>query len=140
MPGANAWTDHARAYGKLAFRHQAVKHLFRECVKGGRHANEIESPWYMLKRTRKSTYPCIGPNDLDRYVQDFVRRHNIRSLALATIDQMEAVGARMSGKQLRYKDLIAASDLGSDARSWGGGCTLSTRLGTFQLFLLRSSR
>ena len=52
---------------------------------------------------------------LDRYVQEFASRHNLRDED--TIDIMGAVATGMRGKRLRYRELIADNGLSSGARS-----------------------
>ncbi|MCE2503428.1 MAG: hypothetical protein J4G05_05150 [Chlorobi bacterium] len=41
---------------------------------------------------------------LDRYVNEFAGRHNVRNFD--TIEQMSMLVAGMSGKRLRYQELI----------------------------------
>ena len=69
----------------------------------------------MLKRAHKGTFHKISPKHLDRYVQEFAARHNLREED--TIDIMAAVTASMIGKRLRYRDLIADNGLPAGARS-----------------------
>ena len=69
----------------------------------------------MLKRAHKGTFHKLSPKHLDRYVQEFAGRHNVREQD--TIDQMAAVTDGMEGKRLTYPDLIAANGLASGARS-----------------------
>ena len=52
---------------------------------------------------------------LDRYVQEFAGRHNVRSQD--TIDQMQSLRSGMEGKRLTYKTLIADNGLASGARA-----------------------
>ena len=52
---------------------------------------------------------------LDRYVQEFSGRHNIREHD--TVDQTSQLAARMRGKRLKYEDLTASNGLKSGARS-----------------------
>ncbi len=59
----------------------------------------------MLKRAHKGVYHKISAKHLQRYVDKFSGRHNVRELD--TLNQMEAVVNRMVGKRLNYKDLIA---------------------------------
>ena len=78
----------------------------------------------MLKRGYNGTYHKMSAEHLDRYVNEFAGRHNLRMED--TEDQMTAVARGMSGKRLRYQDLIgkpgptgtpdlfAALDKGSD--------------------------
>ena len=69
------------------------------------HTNGIESFWSMLKRAHKGVYHKISAKHLQRYVGEFVGRHNIRRSD--TIDQMQAMVLGMNGKRLRYRDLVA---------------------------------
>ena len=59
----------------------------------------------MMKRGYHGTYHKMSRKHLNRYVNEFSGRHNIRSLD--TIDQMVAMVQGMDGKRLRYKDLVA---------------------------------
>ena len=70
----------------------------------------------MLKRAHKGTFHKMSPKHLDRYVQEFAARHNLRDED--TIDIMAAVITGMNGKRLRYVDLIA--DNGLDFGSTNG--------------------
>ena len=81
-----------------------MKHSLSQYVKGDVHTNGIESLWSMLKRAHKGTFHKISPKHLDRYVQEFAGRHNLREQD--TIDQMAAISDGMTGKRLTYKDLI----------------------------------
>ena len=58
----------------------------------------------MLKRAHKGTFHKISPKHMQRYVNEFAGRHNIRRED--TIDQMRRLAAGMVGKRLLYKDLI----------------------------------
>ena len=79
------------------------------------HTNGIESLWSMLKRAHKGTFHKLSPKHLNRYVQEFAGRHNLREHD--TIDIMGAVACGMNGKRLRYRELIADNGLPSGARS-----------------------
>ncbi len=103
-PGARVYTDDHGGYFGLP-NHQTVRHSVKEYVNGQAHTNGIESFWALLKRGYYGTYRRISPKRLGRYVSEFERRHNIRESD--TIDQMEAMVRGMSGKRLRYKDLIS---------------------------------
>ena len=54
-----------------------------------------------------------SPKHLDRYVDEFSGRHNIRSAD--TIDQMRSMARGMLGQRLRYRDLIAPNGRPSGA-------------------------
>ena len=114
-PGATVYTDDATAYESLPFNHATVKHSLSEYVKGDIHTNGIESLWSMLKRAHKGTFHKLSPKHLDRYVQEFAGRHNLREHD--TIDQLAALSGGMDGKQLRYRTLIASNGLSSGART-----------------------
>ena len=115
--GAMVYTDEAKAYKGLAqdFGHEAVNHSAKEFVREMAHTNGIESFWATLKRAHAGTFHKISPKHLDRYVGEFAGKHNIRNSD--TLDQMGEVVAGMSGKQLRYSDLIADNGLDSGARA-----------------------
>ena len=103
--GATVYTDDAAAYKGMPFDHHAVKHSVGEYVRGMAHTNGIESFWSMLKRAHKGVYHKISAKHLQRYVDEFSGRHDIRKLD--TTDQMGVVAARMAGKRLSYRGLIA---------------------------------
>ena len=106
-PGAKVFTDESRAYEGLGsdFDHEAVNHSVGEYVRGMAHTNGIESFWSMLKRAHNGTFYKISPKHLQRYVNEFAGRHNVRDFD--TLDQMASVVAGLVGKRLMYRDLIA---------------------------------
>ena len=69
------------------------------------HTQGIESFWSMLKRAHKGTFHKISEKHLNRYVQQFAGKHNMR--ALDTLKQMQSIVAGMVGRRLRYPDLIS---------------------------------
>ena len=105
-PGSTVYTDDHSGYNRLwlDFEHSSVRHSVREFVKGQAHTNGIESFWALLKRGYYGTYHRMSEKHLQRYVNEFSGRHNIRSLD--TIDQMASVAKGMDGKRLRYRDLV----------------------------------
>jgi len=112
---ATVYTDDSSAYKSLPFDHDSVKHSVLEFVKGQAHTNGVESFWSMLKRAHKGTFHKISPKHLNRYVQEFAAKHNMRESD--TVAQMREVVARMIGRRLLYRDLIADNGLSSGARS-----------------------
>ena len=114
-PGATVYSDDSSAYESLPFDHDTVKHSLSEYVRGDVHTNGIESLWSMLKRAHTGTFHKLSPKHLDRYVQEFASRHNLRDED--TIDIMASVAGGMRGKRLRYRELIAPNGLESGARS-----------------------
>ena len=99
---ASIFTDDHYAYRDL-LNHEMVKHSVGEYVRGKVHTNGIESFWALLTRGYYGTYHRISFKHLQRYVNEFAGRHNVRPLD--TIEQMKAVVVRMDGKRLRYRDL-----------------------------------
>ena len=114
-PEAVVFTDDAAAYDGIPNPHETVNHSVSEFVRGMAHTNGIESFWSMLKRAHKGTFHKISPKHLQRYVSEFAGKHNIRSSD--TIDQMRNTVARLVGRNLLYRNLIADNGLSSDARS-----------------------
>ena len=114
-PGATVYSDDARAYEGMPFDHETVTHSLSEYVRGDIHTNGIESLWSMLKRAHTGTFHKLSPKHLDRYVQEFAARHNLREAD--TIDIMVSVTDGMDGKRLRYRELIADNGLESGART-----------------------
>lgn len=114
-PGATVYTDDATAYDGLPRQRTSVKHSAGEYVRGQAHINGIESFWSLLKRGYIGIYHKFSPKHLDRYVQEFTGRHNIRDLD--TADQLLTVGRSMAGKRLTYRRLIAKNGLPSGARA-----------------------
>ena len=113
--GATVYTDEAAAYQGIPYDHETVKHSVGEYVDGMAHTNGIESFWAMLKRAHKGTFHKISPKHLQRYVSEFSGKHNIRDSG--TLAQMRDTVARMIGRNLLYRDLIADNGLSSGARS-----------------------
>ena len=111
---ATIYSDEASVYGSLPNPHAAVNHSALEYVRGDVHVNGVESFWAMLKRAHKGTFHKLSPKHLDRYIQEFVGRHNLREKN--TLKIMHAIVDGMHGKRLKYKDLIADNGLDSFAR------------------------
>ena len=106
LGGATVYTDDAGAYkGMKGVEHQSVKHSVGEYVSGMASTQGIESFWAMLKRAHKGTYHKMSAKHLQRYVNEFSGRHNVRGLD--TADQMNRVAHGLAGKRLSYKDLTA---------------------------------
>ena len=112
---ATVYTDDATAYETLPFDHDTVKHSLSEYVKGDVHTNGIESLWSLLKRAHTGTFHKLSPKHLDRYVQEFAGRHNMRELD--TINQIKSIRRGMEGRRLTYKALIKDNGLKSVSRA-----------------------
>ena len=104
VPDQPVYTDASIAYDGLEGR-EAVHHSVGEYVRGRAHTNGVESFWSMLKRAHKGVYHRMSPKHLQRCVDEFCGRRNIRESD--TLAQMQHVVAGMSGKRLLYRDLVA---------------------------------
>ena len=114
QPEATVYTDGEAAYKGLPRKHEAVKHSVGEYVRGMAHTNGMESFWSMLKRAHMGTFHKLSPKHLERYVQEFAGKHNIRDLD--TIAQMRDTVVRLTGLRLLYGGLIADNGLDSGAQ------------------------
>ena len=112
---SNAQRKELADSGRGPFDHDTVKHSLSEYAKGEVHTNGIESLWSLLKRAHTGTFHKLSPKHLDRYVQEFAGRHNLR--ALETINQIKGIRRGMEGKRLTYKALIKDNGLQSGARA-----------------------
>ena len=104
-PGAQVYTDGTSPYQGMDRRHENVSHSVGEYVKGLAHTNGIESFWSMFKRAHKGTYHKLSAKHLQRYVNMFAGRQNIRDMD--TLSQMQHVVAGMVGRRLMYRELVA---------------------------------
>ena len=104
--GATVYTYDAAAYrGMRGVEHEAVRHGVGQYVRDQAHTNGIESFWSMLKRGYHGVYHKMSAKHLQRYVDEYAGRHNIRNAN--TADQMGAVVAGMVGKRLGHRELVA---------------------------------
>ena len=107
------YTDEAAAYQGIG-NHESVKHSVGEYVRGMAHTNGMESFWSMLKRAHTGTFHKLSPKHLNRYVQEFAGKHNVRDSG--TLAQMCGTVAGLVGRNLLYRDLIRDNGLPSGAR------------------------
>ena len=101
---ATIYTDESRSYSGIRNR-ETVCHSVGEFVRDQAHTNGLESFWALMKRGYYGTYHKMSPKHLNRYVQEFAGRHNIRGLD--TIAQMALIARGLDRKRLRYSDLVA---------------------------------
>ena len=102
---ASVLTDDNKCYQGIPQAHQSVCHSTGEYVRQQAHTNGIESFWALLKRGYHGIHHWMSYKHLDRYVNEFAGRANDRKAH--TIDQMAHIAKSMTGKRLRYRDLIA---------------------------------
>ena len=109
--GSTVYTDDASAYDGLeqhGFKHESVKHSMGEYVKGQAHINGAESFWSCLKRGYYGIYHKMSPKHLQKYVDEFSARQNVRQLD--TMVQIDCTIRGLFGKRLKYVDLVGGSD------------------------------
>ena len=114
-PGATVYSDEAAVYEGMHFHHETVRHSVSEYVRGMAHTNGVESFWSRLKRSHQGTFHKLSPKHLNRYVQEFAAKHNIRESG--TRDQMRDIVLRLIRRDLPYRKLVAPNGLPSGARS-----------------------
>ena len=78
------------------------------------HINGMESFWSMFKRAYIGTFHKLSPKHLQRYVDEFAGKHNIRDSG--TLAQMRDTVVRLVGRNLLYRTLIADNGLPSGSR------------------------
>lgn len=100
--GAQVYTDEHSGYDWVRNR-QVVKHSVGQYVNGQVSTNGIESFWATLKRGYMGTYHKMSKKHLQRYVNEFVGRHNQRPLD--TLDQMEDMAVSLLDRRLSWADL-----------------------------------
>ena len=113
-PETKIYTDDALTYHVLP-NHETVKHSVGEYVRGKAHTNGVASFWSLLKRAHTGVFHKLSPKHLDRYVQEFAGKHNLREFD--TLAQRKAVVRRLAGKSLTYRALTADNGLSSGAHS-----------------------
>jgi len=78
------------------------------------YTDGIKTFWSLLKRAHMGTFHKLPPKHLNRYVQEFVGRPNLRELDI--INQMHVVVVRFRGCTLTCQGLISDN-----------GCQLGSR-------------
>ena len=103
LPHVLIYSDDHKGYYDLINPHQVMKHSVSQFVNGMAHTNGIESFWSFLKRGYHGTFHHFSKWHLQRYVDEFVTRANLRPMNTLTI--MQETASRMIGKRLTYKNL-----------------------------------
>ncbi len=101
-PNAKKYTDQHHGYKGLP-NHESVNHGVGEYVRGMAHTNSAEGYWAVLKRAYGGTFFRMSFKHLQRYLNEFAGRHNIRDKD--TIEMMVVLARGMTGKRLRYDEL-----------------------------------
>ncbi len=77
---------HYRRVGREFASHSAVNHTRKEYVRGAAHTNTVEGFFSILKRGLVGTFHHVGPQHLQRYVNEFDFRYNHRQVRDANGD------------------------------------------------------
>ncbi len=104
---ATLYTDEFSGYQYQPRRRKTINHKAKQYVDGDIHTQGIESFWAVFKRAFKGTYHSMSRRHLQRYVDEFVGRHNARPLSAK--ERMGKIVQGMDKKRLRYRDLTATS-------------------------------
>lgn len=78
---AQVMTDESRTFVNLetyGYKHAAVNHSEKEYVRGSCHTNTIEGFWSWFKRGVNGTHVHVSKQHLDKYLQEFEFRFNLR--------------------------------------------------------------
>ena len=107
--GSILCSDEHRSYkGMDEYNHLSVNHSAKEFVNGMAHTNSIESVWAVLKRGYYGTFHHFDMKHTQRYVNEFAFRLNEGNCKFGSMDRINAIIKKTSGKRLTYKNLIEA--------------------------------
>jgi transposase-like protein len=110
MPGTRVISDEAPGYKRLGsegFRHEAVKHVAGEYVRGTAHTNGIESVWAVMKRGMHGVYHHADRKHMGRYVNEFTFRLNQGNVGRHTTERLDSFVDAVAGKRLTFEALTA---------------------------------
>ena len=106
--GTKVYTDDHKGYSgidKHGFEHETVHHSIGEYVRGEAHTNGVESFWALLKRGYYGIYHRMSVKHLQKYIDEFSNRNNVRPMD--TMDQINAtIYGLMKTKKLTYREMI----------------------------------
>ena len=97
-------TDEHPSHARLPRRHMAVRHSAKEFMNRVAHTNCIEPICARLKGGCNGAYHHFSSKHLQRRLNEFVARYNLRPLDIE--DQMTALAQGMNGKRLSYSNLV----------------------------------
>ena len=106
--GSTVCADNVKSYWNMqGCDHRFVKHSVGKYVDANNHINGMESYWCILNRAYEGKFHKISHKHLNRYVTEFVGRHNHRSFD--NIEQMKCIVLGMVGKRPRYEELTSGN-------------------------------
>lgn len=101
-------TDELPAYRGLNdedTRHEVIKHIAKEYVRGDIHTNGIENVWSLLKRSVTGTYHKLSVKHLDAYLDELEWRFNNRDNPYLFRDTLIKL---LASQKLEYQELVAS--------------------------------
>jgi len=110
LPGTRVISDEAPGYKRLGsegYRHEAVKHVAGEYVRGTAHTNGIESVWAVMKRGMHGVYHHADRKHMGRYLNEFTFRLNQGNVERHTTKRLDSFVDAVAGKRLTYEALTA---------------------------------
>jgi len=106
--GSRVISDEAAGYQRLGaqgYRHEAVKHVAGEYVRGTAHTNGIESVWAVMKRGMHGVYHHADRKHMGRYLNEFTFRLNQGNVGRHTTARLDSFVDGVAGKRLTFKAL-----------------------------------
>lgn len=99
------YTDEWKGYNEVdkLYHHEFVNHGKKQYVNGKVTTNRIEGFWGIIKRGIIGVYQMASPKHLQRYVDEFVWRYNVRKQKPHVQFQMLFTNF---DSRLKYKDLV----------------------------------
>jgi transposase-like protein len=103
--GAKVYTDGHPSYRYLhSFDHETVDHRSAQYVDGDAHTNGIENFWSLVKRSLHGTYISVGPEHVQRYLDERMFTFNERDRS--DLSRFALAVSMITGKRLTYAELI----------------------------------
>lgn len=102
--GTAVYTDEHTSYRGMEM-HGFVKHGEYQYVNGQIHVNGMENFWTNLKRGYRGVHHSMSHKHLQRYLNEFVGRFNLRQLP--TLERMAIIATGLFGKRLTRADLVS---------------------------------
>ncbi len=104
--GARLFTDQSPVYNDAPVaEHRTVNHKRKQYVDGEVWTNGVESHWALLKWGYQGIYHWWSVKHMQRYVNEFSGRFNLRGQA--PHDQLATLVQGMVGQRLTYRNLTA---------------------------------
>lgn len=75
------YSDEHRSYTKLSehgYKHDTIKHSYKEYVDGAIHTQNVENLWSNMKRGIKGVYRHIDPKYVQAYANEYAFRYSYR--------------------------------------------------------------